>query len=105
MSYAFLVKQMTLTIRLLATACFVCAQVKVEHPVYLFAETLAKDFGELLVMLLSVNLCLENENERELLWTQILCICMGVTIRYLFNRPAHRPKYPTIAQTIKLTPR
>ena len=33
MSYTFLVQQMTMTIRLLATACFVCAQVKVEHPV------------------------------------------------------------------------
>ena len=33
MSYAFLVQQMTMTIRLLATACFVYAQVKVEHPV------------------------------------------------------------------------
>ena len=33
MSFAFLVQQMTMTIRLLATACFVCAQVKVEHPV------------------------------------------------------------------------
>ena len=34
MSYAFLVQQMTMTIELLATACFVCAQVKVEHPVF-----------------------------------------------------------------------
>ena len=33
MSYTFLVIQMTMTITLLATACFLCAQVKVEHPV------------------------------------------------------------------------
>ena len=33
MSYVFLVEQMTMTIRLLATACFVYAQVEVEHPV------------------------------------------------------------------------
>ena len=33
MSYAFFVQQMTITITLLATDCFVCAQVKVEHPV------------------------------------------------------------------------
>ena len=38
MSYAFLVQQMTMTVRLLATACFVCAQVKVEHPVHLAHE-------------------------------------------------------------------
>ena len=33
MSYAFLVQQLTITISLLATTCFLCAQVKVEHPV------------------------------------------------------------------------
>ena len=33
MSYELLVQQMTMITRLLATACFVCAQVKVEHPV------------------------------------------------------------------------
>ena len=33
MSYVFLIEQMTMTIRLLATGCFVHAQVKVEHPV------------------------------------------------------------------------
>ena len=36
--YAFLVQQMTMTIRLLATGCFVCAQVKVEHPVIPFKK-------------------------------------------------------------------
>ena len=34
MSLAFMVQQMTISIRLLAIACFVCAQVKVEHPVF-----------------------------------------------------------------------
>ena len=33
MSYVFLIEQMTMTIRLLATGRFVHAQVKVEHPV------------------------------------------------------------------------
>ena len=34
MFIAFSVQQITMTIRLLATGCFVCAQVKVEHPVF-----------------------------------------------------------------------
>ena len=33
MPYELLVQQMTMIISVLATACFVCAQVKVEHPV------------------------------------------------------------------------
>ena len=42
MSHEFLVQQMTMTVRLLAIACFVCAQVKVEHPVYWFPGFLAE---------------------------------------------------------------
>ena len=55
MSYELLVQQMTRIIGLLATTCFVCAQVKVEHPVLfcIFLETnkheISPDLGSLLL--------------------------------------------------------
>ena len=53
MSYVFLIEQMTMTIRLLATGCFVHAQVKVEHPVNV---KVGSQWG-LMVTALALNQC------------------------------------------------
>ena len=46
MSHEFLAQQMTMTIRLLATGCFVHAQVKVEHPVQASEMACLEYFGD-----------------------------------------------------------
>ena len=56
----------------------------VNSPPYIFYRDTHQEFklGEwTFVMFLSMNLCLKM-NVNELLWTHILCICIGPTIRY-----------------------